>query len=46
MYLLGRAYKDGRGVEKSRETALDWFRKGAAAGHRGAADEARKLEQT
>jgi TPR repeat protein len=33
-------------VQKSEPTALEWFKKAAALGHRDAADEARKLERS
>ncbi len=35
-YRLGSLYRSGRGVAKSHEKAVQWFRKAAEAGHPGA----------
>lgn len=34
LYLMGYAYETGQGVEVSRETALEYYRKAAAVGHK------------
>ena len=38
MYLMGLMYRDGKGVDKDRNQAVDWLKKAAKAGNRKAAD--------
>ena len=33
MYLVGRAYESGKGVEQNRTTAIEWYKKGADVGN-------------